>query len=196
MNLLQVIARWVRLPDWQRLNAIGLCLAIALLTWLSWPLAAQASLDDDRYDGNIFVVYAGNGSLVPPKSSLAESLRQQKPAILIYYVDDSRDCKQFALIVSSLQRGYGRAASFIPVAVDAIPPQPEYSDREPGHYYAGVVPQVVIFDQMGKVVLNRTGQVPYEELDDRLREVFDLLPRSETTALKRRSFNEFNAELN
>ena len=39
------------------------------------------------------------------------------------------------------------------------------------------------------------GQIPYEEVDDTLREVFDLLPRSESVELKRRSFNEFNYEL-
>ncbi|MGL6339366.1 MAG: thylakoid membrane photosystem I accumulation factor, partial [Waterburya sp.] len=43
------------------------------------------------------------------------------------------------------------------------------------------------------VVYDGKGQVPYEEIDDVLREVFDLLPRSESVVLKRRSFNEFNS---
>ncbi|MCX7596116.1 MAG: thioredoxin family protein, partial [Fischerella sp.] len=57
------------------------------------------------------------------------------------------------------------------------------------------VPQVVVFNQSGQGVLNKKGQVPYEEIDDKLREVFDLLPRSESVELKRRSFNELNSEL-
>jgi len=35
---------------------------------------ALASINDDRFDGNIFVLYGGNGSLVPPKVTLAKSL--------------------------------------------------------------------------------------------------------------------------
>ncbi len=181
----------------RQLWALGLSLAIALSSWWAWSLnPAWAGLEDDRYDGNIFVVYAGNGSLVPPKQSLAASVAQQRPAILVYYIDDSRDCKQFALVVSSLQRDYGRAASFIPVAVDGLLPQADTDPREPSHYYGGTVPQVVITNQAGEVVFNRAGLIPYEEIDDQLRQVFDLLPRSESAELKRRAFNEFNAELN
>lgn len=33
-----------------------------------FPTAALADKYNDRFDGNIFVVYAGNGSLVPPVS--------------------------------------------------------------------------------------------------------------------------------
>jgi hypothetical protein len=94
-----------------------------------------------------------------------------------------------------MQEFYGRAASIIPVSVDSIPVKPKYSRDEPGYYYANVVPQTVILDQNGKVVFNGKGQVQYEEVDDVLRNVFDLLPRSESEQLKRRSFNEFNTEL-
>jgi hypothetical protein len=79
--------------------------------------------------------------------------------------------------------------------VDTIPIKETYSTTEPGYYYSGAVPQVVVFNQSGEVVLNKKGQVPYEEIDDRFREVFDLLPRTESVQLKRRSFNEFSSEL-
>ena len=52
-----------------------------------------------------------------------------------------------------------------------------------------------MFDQSGQVVLNKKGQVPFEEIDDKFREVFDLLPRTESVELKRRAFNEFSSEL-
>ncbi|PLZ97999.1 hypothetical protein CEN50_12970 [Fischerella thermalis CCMEE 5268] len=156
---------------------------------------AFAGLKDDRYDGNIFVVYAGNGSLVPPRATLATALKEHKPALLVFYVDDSSDCKEYAIVVSRLQAFYGAATEIIPVNVDTILPTQTYNSTEPGYYYSGAVPQIVLFDQSGKVVLNKTGQVPYEEVDDRLREVFDLLPRSQSVELKRRSFNELNSEL-
>ena len=119
----------------------------------------------------------------------------ERPAVLAFYVDDSKDCKEYALIVSRIQEFYGRAAEIIPVTVDSILPQETYAPTEPGYYYSGAVPQVVVFNQSGKVVLNKNGQVPYEEIDDRLREVFDLLPRDKSVQLKRRSFNELNSEL-
>ena len=58
-----------------------------------------------------------------------------------------------------------------------------------------MLPQIVVFNQAGEIVLNKKGQVPYEQIDDTLREVFDLLPRSESVELKRRPVNEFSSEL-
>jgi hypothetical protein len=162
---------------------------------LCYPRNAVADLNNDRYDGNIFVVYAGNGSLVPSRLTLAESLERKTPSILVYYLDDSSDCKQFAIVVSTIQEFYGRAASIIPINVDTIPLQESYIPTETGYYYEGVVPQTVILNEDGEVVFNEKGQIPYEKIDDALRKVFDLLPRSESVELKRRSFNEFNTEL-
>jgi thiol-disulfide isomerase/thioredoxin len=156
---------------------------------------AFAGINDDVYDGNIFVVYAGNGSLVPPRQSLAKSLQEHRPVFLAFYVDDSSDCKQYAITISQVQEFYGRAAEIIPVDVDTIPVQQTYEPTESGYYYSGAVPQVVVFNQSGQVVLNKTGQVPYAEIDDEFREVFDLLPRNQSVQLQRRSFNEFSSEL-
>jgi peroxiredoxin len=166
------------------------------LSWLSIA-PAWASIDDDRYDGNIFILFAGNGSLVPSNLTLAASLQREMPAILVFYVDDSSNCKQYSTIVSRMQEFYGRAASIIPVSVDSLSSlqKSDYTKEEAGYYYDGMVPQTVILDQKGKVVFNKTGQIPYETVDDVLRKVFDLLPRSESVTLKRRSFNEFNSEL-
>lgn len=156
---------------------------------------AFATIDDDRYEGNVFILYAGNGSLVPPRISLAESLKRGTPAILVFYVDDSKDCKEFSFIVSRLQEYYGRAANLVPVSVDTIPVKSSYTPEEPGFYYQGSVPQTVVIDKNGKIAYDGKGLVKYEEVDDALRKVFDLLPRSESVELKRRSFNQFNSEL-
>ena len=185
--------------DFKQLKSSGIkTIAIALLlVSLSfstcWTSPASASISDDRYEGNIFVLFGGNGSLVPPRMDLPTSLKREKPAILVFYVDDSSDCKQFAALVTRIQEFYGRAASIIPVTVDSFFGKDEYSVDEPAYYYSGVVPETVILDQQGEVVYDGKGQVPYEEIDDVLREVFDLLPRSESEVLKRRSFNEFNS---
>lgn len=177
---------------WRRLVIIFLLIASLLSIDVH---SALADLNNDRYDGNIFVVYAGNGSLIPPKVTLQQALAAHKPTVLIFYVDDSSDCKRYAIVVSQIQSVYGIEAEIIPVNVDTILPKETYSPTEPGYYYAGSVPQVVLFNQSGQVVLNKKGQVPYEEIDDRFREVFGLLPRTESLALKRRSVNELNSEL-
>ncbi|MCY7321643.1 MAG: thylakoid membrane photosystem I accumulation factor [Phormidesmis sp. CAN_BIN36] len=156
---------------------------------------ALAGLTDDRYDGEIFALYAGNGSLVPPKVKLEDSFDKHKPALMVFYTDDSSDSKQFTSVVSQLQAFYGRATDFLPIRVDALPIKEKYNPTEPGYYYKGFVPQTVLFDQSGKVVFDGKGNVAYEQVDDVFRTVFDLLPRSESTILKRRVVNEVNIEL-
>ncbi len=185
------------LNSWRRIF-VGCCLTLITglfcLLMMGTP-PALAGINDDYFDGNIFVLYGGNGSLVPPKVTLAESLKRDKPTLLVYYLDDSKDCKQYATVVSRLQAFYGRAADFIPVSVDTIPAKSSYQPTEAGYYYKGFVPQVVVLDKAGKEVLNDYGQVPFERVDDVLREIFNLQPREEAPALKTRIVNEFNTEL-
>ena len=42
------------------------------------PYKANASRDSNSYDGNIFPIYAGNGSIVPPQTTLQESLKNKR----------------------------------------------------------------------------------------------------------------------
>ncbi|XGV88507.1 MAG: thylakoid membrane photosystem I accumulation factor [Limnothrix sp. BL-A-16] len=188
-----VIARW-----WGRqglTRAIALLLSLTIGGWALGALPAQATLNDDNFDGNIFALYAGNGSLVPPRVTLAQSRERQRPTLLVFFVDDSRDCKRFSSTISQLQAFYGKAADFLPIVADSLPLEPVADPLQPAHYYRGVVPQTVLIDQSGKVLLDRAGQVPFEELDDRFRAVFNLLPRSESVELRRREVNEVNVEL-
>ncbi|MEM8504131.1 MAG: thylakoid membrane photosystem I accumulation factor [Cyanobacteria bacterium P01_D01_bin.1] len=180
----------------RKLGLMVMC-AIALSSiWVGiWTTPAWAGIDDDNYDGNIFALYAGNGSIVPPKFNLTQSLKQDKPTLLFFYVDDSRDSKVFSSVVSQLQAPYGRVANFVSVAADSIPVKDSYAPNEAGYYFEGSVPQTVVFDADDNVVLNEVGQTSYEQIDDRLREVFDLLPREESVELRRRSVNEVNSEL-
>lgn len=173
--------------------SVAAFLAIVLVIGIAAP--AEAGLNDDRFDGGIFPLYAGNGSLVPPRVTLAESMQSDRPTLLVLYVDDSSDCKLYSSVVSQVDAFYGRAANIIPIDVDAIPVKDDYEPTEPGYYYEGLVPQTIIFDPDGNVVLNEAGQVDFNKIDDRFREIFDLLPRSESKELKRRTVNEVNTEL-
>jgi thiol-disulfide isomerase/thioredoxin len=182
-----------KISNWRRL--VSKCLLLLLSLLIIGVQPAFAGMQDDRYEGNIFVVFAGNGSLVPPRQTLAKTLAQNKPAMLAFYLDDSKDCKQYAVYISQTQAFYGKAVEIIPVSVDTIPPKESYDPTEPGYYYSGGVPQVVLFDKSGEVILNKKGQVPFEEIDDKFREVFDLAPRDESIEFKQRSFNEYSSEL-
>lgn len=170
-----------------------LCVAIWGIASINHP--AWAGLTDDHYDGNIFALYGGNGSLVPPRVTLAQSLQRPQPTLLVYYINDSSDCKAYTTVVSQLQAYYGRAADFIPIDVDSIPPQDSYSASEPGYYYQGLVPQTVLLDATGKIVFNQAGNIDFAVVDDQFREVFNLLPRAQSLELKPRPVNEINVEL-
>lgn len=170
-------------------------IAALVIPLFCFPGQAVASLNDDRYDGNIFALYAGNGAIVPPRLTLAQSLKQEKPTLLFFYVDDSRDCKEYSFVISQLQAPYGRVASFVPVMADAIPLKESFTPDEPGYYFKGSVPQTLVLDGEGNVKFDQTGALEYEVVDDVFREVFDLLPREESESLRRRPVNELNIEL-
>ena len=174
---------------------VVVAIATLLLSSLCFPGNAWASLNDDKYDGNIFALYAGNGAIVPPRVNLAQSLKQEKPTLLFFYVDDSRDCKEYSFVISQLQAPYGRVANFVPVMADAIPLQESFTPSEPGYYFKGSVPQTLVLDATGQVRFDQTGAVSYEAVDDVFRDVFDLLPREESETLRRRPVNELNVEL-
>lgn len=179
--------------NWRRLVSQALIVLVCLLIYNTQP--AIAGIKDDNYDGNIFVVYAGNGSLVPPRETLEKALEEHKPVFLAFYLDDSKDSKEYAISISRVQEFYGKVAEIIALNVDTIPAKESYEPTEPGYYYDGGVPQVVVFNQSGQVVLNQKGQVPFEAIDDRFRQMLNLSPRTETAQLKRRAFNEFSSEL-
>jgi thiol:disulfide interchange protein len=182
--------------QWRRLWAMVLSVVVIILGVTVVQVSpAIAILTDDRFDGDIFTLYAGNGSLVPPKVTLAQAFQRQKPILLAFYIDDSSDCKQYAPVLSQLQGFYGRVSDFVILRVDAVPQKAAYTPTDAGYYYKDAVPQTVLFDATGKMVFNEVGSLPFERIDDEFRKVFALLPRSESIALKRRAVNEINTEL-
>ena len=82
------------------MNFIKYFLIISILFFLNSPV--NASRTTDSYDGNIFPIYAGNGSIVPPQTTLKESLDNKRLSILFFYLDDSSDSKALAPVISGL----------------------------------------------------------------------------------------------
>lgn len=177
------------------LKRIILSVCLILMVMFSINVSpASAGMNDDRYDGNVFVLYAGNGSLVPPRLTLKETRDRQLPALLVFYVDDNSDSKKFAPIVSEIQSYYEKVVSIIPIAVDSIPVKTNYAKDEVGYYYKGTIPQTVVLDSQGKVVFDESGQVDFNILDNVFRKLLDLpLREGENLLQPSKAFNEYNS---
>ena len=89
-------------------SLLGLLCAITLI-----GAPVQASLTSDS-DGNIYALYAGNGSLVPPATTLVDSQAAGRTSVLVFYLDDSSTSKAFSPVVSELQRLWGRSVDLMP----------------------------------------------------------------------------------
>jgi hypothetical protein len=167
-----------------------------MLVVLSWgPAAAQASLTNNTYDGNIYALYAGNGSLVPPRSSLEQALADQRPAVVVYYLDDAAASKQFAPVVSELQRLWGNSVELIPVATDPLQNRPDPGPGSAGHYWQGVVPQVVVLTGDGEVLFDASGQVDLGALNRSISRATGIPLPAGDAAGATVSFNELNTEV-
>ncbi|WP_156819985.1 thylakoid membrane photosystem I accumulation factor [Synechococcus sp. PCC 7336] len=167
---------------WRRL-AVGICLLLAIAVT---ALPVRASIDNDRYDGNIFALYGSNGSIVPPRVSLADSIAQRVPTLLVFYVEDSSDCKRFAAVVGNLQVRYGLGVNIVALNIDALATD---DPNGPGQYFDGRVPQTLFFDPDGRITYNQVGDRPITEVENTIRAVYNLEPVAEGD-LRRQPFNE------
>ncbi|MCY4360275.1 MAG: thylakoid membrane photosystem I accumulation factor [Cyanobacteria bacterium MAG APA_bin_95] len=183
-------------PQHGRYRFSMLALVVVVLV-VVLPSSAWASRLDNTYDGNVFSLYAGDGAMVPPRNSLADSLRRHRPTVLAFYLDDSSDCKRFAPTLSRLNGEFRTAADVIALSTDSLDPAEGASPDNPSYYWRGLIPQVVIFDQNGDVVLDRTGQIPLEDLEQSLSavsglELPEVMTQRRTEAME---VNEINAEV-
>lgn len=172
------------------LTIVARVLALVVLVGLMWALPGYGAVNDDRFDGNIFVLYGGNGSLVPPKVTLEQSIQELKrPALLLFYVDDSADCKRITPLMNQVQLYFGKLISLIPVNVDSL-----LVDTSLADYYSGVVPQWVLIDREKRVTYTYEGLPDPPDLDRALRSVVGIDAPSPLAALKNDApfFNEFN----
>lgn len=173
--------------NWRRW--LGVVLVVLIV--MGAPLA-HAGLDDDRYEGNIFALYGANGGIVPPRVTLAQSIQSNIPALVVYYVEDSRDCKRYAAAIANLQVRYGLGVNFIPLNVDSFSSQPSNTPFDPTLFYDGRVPQTVLFDPDGRVTYVSVGDRPITEVENEIRALFKLEPVAEGD-YQRQLFNELQA---
>ena len=178
-----------------RCTAFALALTLALAAALALPGPAQAARDTNSYDGNIYALYAGNGSLVPPRGTLADAMAEHRPIVLGFFLDDSAASKQYAIVFNELQRLWGRSAELIILPTDPLQGRQGDGPTDPASYWKGLIPQVVVFDQNGKPVLDESGPVSIDAINVALTQVTGLKPQGDVKLSLNLEVNELNSEI-
>ncbi len=166
--------------------------SLLLILFLHSVNPVYSARDTNSYDGNIFPIYAGNGSLVPPPSTLSESLKNKRTSVLVFYLDDSSTSKQFAPVVSGIKLLWSSSIDLIPLSIDELDNDDNKAFTDPGYYWHGNIPQVVILDGEGKVLLDKEGQVSFDEINAAITKGTGLKKPDFDLTVK--SFNEYNSE--
>ena len=156
-------------------------------------LPVYGSRISDSYDGNIFPIYAGNGSLVPPQTSLKESIQNKRVSILFFYLDDSADSKAIAPVIAGLDLIWKNNIDIIPLTTDELQNKIYTDPLEEGFYWSGYIPQTVILDEKGSVKFDKTGQIDLDEINKDISEIKGI--KLDESSFTIESFNEYNSQI-
>ena len=159
------------------------------------PYQANAYRDTDSYDGNIFPIYAGNGAIVPPKTTLKDSLNNKRVSILFLYLDDSSDSKAMAPVISGLDLIWRENIDIIALTTDELQNE-EKSDlpTEPNFYWNGLIPQTIILDSNGEIKFDKNGMVDFGELNQIISQSTGLESNNDSL-FSVEAFNEYNSTI-
>ncbi len=167
-------------------------ISLAVMLWVS---PAEAIRDNDSYDGNIYALYAGNGSLVPPANTLEDSLKAGRTAVIVFYLDDSAVSKRFDPVVSELQRIWTRSIDLMPLSTDPLQNRDSGAASDPATYWHGTIPQVVVIAPDGQVVFDQDGQVSLQQINEAISAATGLAAPDLSAIDPGGSFNEVNIEV-
>ena len=166
---------------------------LIVLIFLS-PYKANASKNSNSYDGNIFPIYAGNGAIVPPQTTLQESLKNQRVAVLFFYLDDSSDSKAMAPVISGLDLIWRNNIDLIALTTDELQNKTSLLDRNyPNYYWNGLIPQTIILDKSGEIKFDRNGMVSIDDLNKTIGELKGIEISNSSFSVE--SFNEYNSTI-
>ena len=168
-------------------------LLIILIIFSSYP--ANAARDTDSFDGNIFPIYAGNGSIVPPKTTLKEALKNKRTSVLFFYLDDSSESKAVAPVISGLDLLWRENIDIIALTTDDLQNEEALKEPDiPNFYWNGLIPQTIILDGNGEVKFDKNGIADFGDLDKILKESTGVEVRT-NTKFTVEAFNEYNSTI-
>ena len=153
---------------------------------------AYSARDTNSFDGNIFPIYAGNGSMVPPASSISKSINNKRTSVIFYYLDDSATSKAYAAVISGLKLLWTTSIDIIPITTDELQGTTTKDRNDPAYYWHGNIPQIVVLNGDGEVKLDEEGQIPIDKLNEAIGNASGLNPPDFNITIK--SFNEYNSE--
>ena len=163
---------------------------LLLIFFTAYP--ANASRDTDSYDGNIFPIYAGNGAIVPPQTTLKESLKNERISVLFFYLDDSSDSKAMAPVISGLDLIWRNNIDIIALTTDELQNEKSNSDpKEPNFYWNGLIPQTIILDNNGDIKFDSNGMVDIDDLNKIIGKLKGI--QIDNSSFSVQSFNEYNS---
>ena len=163
---------------------------ILLIFFVSYPV--NASRDTNSYDGNIFPIYAGNGAIVPPQTTIEESLKNGRVSVLFFYLDDSSDSKAMAPVISGLDLIWRNNIDLIPFTTDELQSdKSESNPNQPNFYWNGLIPQTIILNSKGEVKFDKNGMVNIDDLNKIIGELKGIDINETTFSIE--SFNEYNS---
>ena len=166
---------------------------ISTILFFSFLVPIYASRETDSYDGNIFPIYAGNGSIVPPQTTLKESLKNNRVALLFFYLDDSSDSKALAPIISGLDLLWKNSIDIIALTTDDIQGKVNTDPQEENYYWNGLIPQTVIIDDNGEVKFDSNGIIDISEVNKIISQIKGINYNEEGFTVE--SFNEYNSAI-
>ena len=156
-------------------------------------IPAYGSRISDSYDGNIFPIYAGNGSLVPAQTSLKESIQNKRVSILFFYLDDSADSKALAPVIAGLDLIWKNNVDIIPLTTDELQNKDFTDPLDEGFYWNGLIPQTIILDEKGSVKFDKNGLIDLSEVNKVISEIKGI--KLEDSSFTVESFNEYNSQI-
>ena len=153
----------------------------------------NAARETDSYDGNIFPIYAGNGSIVPPQTSLRDSINNKRISILFFYLDDNSDSKALAPAISGLDLIWRNSIDIIALTTDELQNNQVDDPKEENFYWNGLIPQTLVLDEEGNVKYNKNGTIDIDEINKIISDLKGI--EYDDTSFSIESFNEYNSRI-
>lgn len=185
------MAKFIQQKDLLMKKLINIIIFISFIFLINVQQSFSA-LDNDSYEGNIFTIVTGNGALVPPPTTLEESQKSKRTSVLVFYLDDSASSKQFAPVVSGIKLLWPSEIDLLPLTIDELQNRKTIDNNDPAFYWHGNIPEVVVINGEGKLIFDKEGQVPIQEINQAISEATGIKPKDFSVSIK--SFNEYNSE--
>ena len=154
---------------------------------------AEASRESDSYDGNIFPIYAGNGAIVPPQTTLRESINNNRISILFFYLDDNSDSKALAPAISGLDLIWRNSIDIIALTTDELQNKVQEDPLEENFYWNGLIPQTLVIDGDGNIKYDQNGKIDIDQINKIISDIKGIDYDDSSFSIE--SFNEYNSRI-